>query len=474
MKRPGLRLKFAFVIVALLALIFGVIAVVLIRQNSSSLRDDLNTRSKLFAALATTPVGNTFLTYQDSGQIKITQQIQNFTDLNKTIADVAVVDTVGKVAFNQHDNQTVQVDEQTATTFKPIYDHNASGIIQRIVVPLIEENGSHRYNLVYFVSSTSVEAAIHHTEMLTILFVILGLLVSILITYLVTTRLFVKPIQAVSRQALLISAGHFDQQINIVSHDEVGALAKAVNSMAESLKANIAQLREVDRLKTEFMMISSHNLRTPLTIINGYLESLQKTEVSAQLRHILDTIAVSSKRLTAFAEDMLTISQVESGKDVIQKEPTELAKLLQGMADDAVILANQKNITFTPNISLGDVKANISPAHLRGAIWNLLDNALKFTPDGGWVKLEAMTEGSNAKLSISDSGIGIAAEEMSRLFTKFHRGTSTMEYQYEGTGIGLYSTKLVIDRMGGNITAQSQIGHGATFIITLPLITEHQ
>ncbi len=444
---------------------------VLTSQNSSSLRNDLNTRSKLFASLATTPIGNTFLTYQHSGQIKITQQISNFTDLNNSVADVAVVDTVGKVAFNQNPMQPVSVNEQTATTFTSIYDYNHSGIIERIVVPLIEENGSHRYNLVYFISSATVEAAIHHTEVLTLLFVILGLLASIILTYLVTSRLFVKPIQAVSAQALLISAGHFDQQIKVKSRDEVGNLAKAVNSMAESLKASITQLREADRLKSEFIMISSHNLRTPLTIINGYLESLKKMEVTTQLRHILDTLAVSSKRLTAFAEDMLTISQVESGKDVMQKEPTDLKPLVQAIADDFVVLARQKNISFNPNVNIEGARANISPAHVRSAIWNLLDNALKFTPNDGWIKLEATADGSQVHISIADSGIGIAAEEIPKLFTKFHRGTSTMQYQYEGTGIGLYSTKLVIERLGGSISVNSTIGHGATFTISLPLLS---
>ncbi len=470
MKRPGLRLKFALVIVVLLALIFGVMAVVLIRQDSKNLRNDLNTKSKLFASLATTPIGNTFLTYQDSGQIKITQQIQGFTDLNQGTSNVAVIDTAGKVVFNQHPEQAVQVDAQSAATFQPIFNLNKNGIVERIITPLIEENGSHRYNLVYFISSAAVEAAIHSTEMSILWFAVLGLLISIAMTYLLTNQLFVRPIQQVSNQALAISAGHFDKQILVKSHDEVGDLAKAVNTMAESLEADIAKLREADRLKTEFLMISSHNLRTPLTIINGYMESLQKFHVDDKLRHMLDIIAVSSKRLGAFAEDMLTISQVESGEDSMSKEPTDIGPLLQALADDFAVLAQQKTIQFSSTIATSSAKANISAAHLRSAVWNILDNALKFTPDGGWVKLDAALVNQHIQLSITDSGIGIAAEEMPKLFTKFHRGTSTMQYQYEGTGIGLYATKLVIERLGGTITAASQLGHGSTFTIQLPML----
>ncbi len=456
----------------LLALIFGLMAAILIRQDSKSLRNDLNTKSKLFASLATTPIGNTFLTFQDSGQIKITQQMQGFTDLDSEISDVAVIDTTGKVAFNQQPKQSVTIDEQSAGTFQPIYNYNKNGIIERIIVPLIEDNGSHRYNLVYFISSASVEANIHSTEMTILWFAVLGLLISIALTYFLTNQLFVRPLQQLSNQALSISLGHFDKQIQLKSRDEVGDLAKAVNTMAQSLEADIAKLREVDKLKSEFMMITSHNLRTPLTIINGYMEMLKKFEVNEKLRQVLDTITVSGKRLEAFSEDMLTISQVESGESVMQKEPIELTGLLQALASDFAVLAKQKNIVFSANIATGHHKADISPAHVRSAMWNLLDNALKFTPSGGFIKLNALSVNGQAQISIADSGIGIAPEELPKLFTKFHRGTSTWKYEYEGTGIGLYSAKLVIERLDGSIKVNSQPGHGSTFTVLLPLLPD--
>lgn len=472
MKRLGLRLKFALVIVVFFAGLFGVIAVVLIRQNSNSLRDDLNNKSKQFAALATTPIGNAFLTYQDSGQVKISQQIRSFTDLSHEVTNVAVVDTSGQVAFSQDPKMYVQIDQQTASTFSPVYNYSQNGIITRIVEPLIEDNGSHRYNLVYFISSASVEASIRHTEAATLGYVLVGLLASIGLTYGLTSQLFVRPIQQVSAQALAISAGHLDQQIRITSRDEVGDLAKVVNTMAESLKANIAKLQEVDKLKTEFLMISSHNLRTPLTVINGYMEELQHFKVSVELRHIFDTMTVSGKRLSAFAEDMLTISQIEAGETFLQKEPTKLSEILTSMAADFSILAKEKGIKFTPDIQTQDTLVNISPAHARSALWNLLDNALKFTDKGDWVKLAATVVGTNVEISVADSGIGIAKAEMPKLFTKFHRGTPTLQYTYEGTGIGLYSTKLVIERLGGTIKAASQLGQGSTFTITLPVLSD--
>lgn len=472
MKRFGLRFKFALVIVLLLATIFGAIGVILIGQNSHSLRDELNAKSKQFAALATTPIGDAFLTYQDSGQIKITQQIQAFSDLNQEVSNIAVVDTTGMVVFNQKEQSSVNVNQSTAASFKPIYSYDASGIIDRIVMPLIEENGAHRYNLVYFISSASVANAIHNTEMSILGFVLLGLLASIVLTYVLTSQIFVRPIRQVSTQALAISKGHLDQQIQDVGRDEVGDLARAVNTMADSLKADIAKLKETDRLKSEFLMIASHNLRTPLTIINGYMEQLHGLKVDPDLKEILDKMAVGGKRLNAFAEDMLTISQMESGENALRREPTQVAELIKVIADDFKVLTDEKKLTFTANIGTGQAQADISPVHVRSALWNLLDNALKFTDKGGWIKLEAKVDDHKVQIIVSDSGIGIAKAEIPKLFTKFHRGTSTLQYQYEGTGIGLYATKLVIEEMGGTITAASVLGQGSTFTVTLPLLVE--
>lgn len=468
-RRLGLRAKFIVLIVVLFSLIFGVMAAVLIRQNSNSLRDDLNTKSKQFATLATTPIGNAFLTYQDSGQIKITQQIQSFTDLNHEIADVAVVDTAGMVVFNQHDKQSIRLDTQTASSFTPVYDYNRNGIIERIIIPLLEDNSSHRYNLVYLVSSASIEATIKQTETSILLFALFGLAASAIITYLLISRLFVNPLQDVSRQALLISAGQFGEQIKINHRDEVGDLATAVNTMANSLKSNIIKLQETDRLKSEFMMITSHNLRTPLAIINGYLEQVSRLKLEPKLRQMLDTIAISSKRLAAFAEDTLTISQIEAGQNVVFKQPTELTAFLHTVADDFVVLAKQKDLQFISQIETGAAVAEISPSLIRSALWNLLDNALKFTDAGGQIELTAEISGTHVLITIADSGIGIAKDEIPKLFTKFHRGTGTLAYNYEGTGIGLYATKLVIERHDGTIQVASQLGKGTTFTISLPL-----
>jgi len=471
--RLGLRAKFIVLIVVLFSVIFGAMAIILIRQNSNSLRDDLNTKSKQFATLATTPIGNSFLTYQDSGQIKITQQIQGFTSLNDTISDVVVVDTTGSVAFNNMPKQQIAVDSQTASSFKPIYRYNHAGIIDQIVIPLLEENGSHRYNIVYLISSASVEASIKHTETSILLFALIGLSISAILAYLLISQLFVNPLQSVSRQALLISAGSFGEQIKInprhPHHDEVGDLASAVNTMANSLKGNISKLQETDRLKSEFMMITSHNLRTPLTIINSYLEIVSHLNLEPKLRQMLDTIAISSKRLAAFAEDTLMISQIEAGQNVIYKQPTELTKFLHSVADDFMILAKQKTINFVTQIETGTAIAEFSPSLIRSALWNLLDNALKFSNTGDTIELAAEISGTHTVITISDTGIGIAPEEMPKLFTKFHRGTSTLAYNYEGTGIGLYATKLVVERHDGTIQATSQLGKGTTFVINLPL-----
>ncbi len=466
----GLRAKFVLVIVLTFLLVFGATTVVLVRDTKNSLRGDLNTKSKLFADLATKPIGDTFLIYKDSGTERILEQTRHFTDLNPDITDVSVVDINGQLQFSLSGSKSSTVPKQQLTNFDPSYEYDNSGFISRVTSPFIEDTGVHKYDLVYSVTNKNVLEQISKTEQAIILFALLGLALAAVITYGLINWLFLRPIQKVSRQALIISAGNLVQQVIVANHDEIGDLAGAVNKMSEALKADINKLKESDKLKSEFMMITSHNLRTPMTIINGYLEQIVREAPELHTSKALNLIAINIQRLNAFIEDMLTISQIEAGGRMDSDETTGLSGFLDNIGKEFQVLADQKRVKFVASVNTGDRQAKIGQAYLRSVIWNLLDNALKFTPEGGEIQLSAVVSSAQTTIRIKDSGVGIAPEEVPKLFTKFHRGTSTMEYKYEGTGIGLYATKLIIERHNGTIDVASQIGHGSTFIVTLPVV----
>jgi signal transduction histidine kinase len=468
MKRWTIRVRFLLLLVGLLLAIFAAITLLIVRQNTHTLKNNLIDQSKSFAALATQPIGDAYLLYNSSGTIHIKQQVQHFTDLDPNINQVEIINTDGRTVFDNDSHHTIRVGNVQATAIDAsyIYDgqHNLIGIVQ----PYIENFGIHRYDVVYGISYQSVNKNIQN-----IVDFILGLsavilLVSLVVWYILINRLFLRPVAQLSQLALSISKGDLDRQIRLERQDEIGDLAQAVDTMASSLKADITKLKEVDKMKNEFMMITSHNLRTPLTIINSYLDEIRQLDPPKELKGMLDTIAANATRLGGFAEDVLTISTIEAGQNILRLEPVELKPVLDTAAKEFAELARQKRLDFTSQINVKST-VKLSKAHFRSALWNLLDNAYKFTADGGSVKLLAEDKGQHVEITVEDNGIGIKQSEVSQLFTKFHRGTDTMQYDYEGTGIGLYIAKLIIEQHGGHISVESHEGQGSRFVITLPV-----
>ena len=468
-KRFSLRAQFVLLIILGLSVLFVVIAVFVVRITANNLQTGLVNQSKSFVALATKPIGDTFATYQDSGTLKIIQQVEKFTDLDSNIKNVGVVGLDGKVLYQQHDGGNVQASSTQAGSFETVYETSGKRL-NRVIAPYFEDSGAHRYSLVYEVSYDAINSSVRQLAEGIILLALIAFFVSIFVSYLLISRLFIRPLGLVSGGALAISKGNLDLKIEPKRNDEIGDLATSVNDMAEALKADIKKLKEVDAIKTEFMMIASHNLRTPLAIIQGYLDTLLiRRELPPDVHDMVAMIAASGNRLAVFAEDILTVSRLEIGENVTaQRAQVDLTQLISQVAKDFSALAKDKKLAFDVHLSAEPVLANISAPHIRAGIWNLLDNALKFTQQGT-VSIGVEKQSGQAAITVSDTGAGIPPEEIPKLFTKFHRGTSALEYNYEGTGLGLYLTKLIIDQHGGTISVDSTVGRGTTFTIHLPL-----
>lgn len=468
------RLTYKLILVSLffLLVIFASITIEVVHTDVKNLRTSLQNDSKSFAALAVQPIGETFLTFQNSGTFQIKTQIQQSMSQDPDISNIGIVDIDGTTVYSQNPGFPSSINASTASSFSPVDDYGANGFIQTIYQPFIEDTGIHQYEIVYDISSASMETSLHQVETSTILLGLVGLILSAILTYGLLSWLFINPIDQISRQALLISSGKLDAQIRMLRKDEIGDLAVAVNTMATSLKADIKKLQEVDSLKSEFMMISSHNLRTPLTVIDSYLEQLDSLSLSKEAAELIEIVGANTKRLKVFAENMLIIAQMEAGRNdpdsptMINSNDffTQIGEQLKTLGSAKHIQVNVSLPTDLPNISVQKRKFN-------DALWNIADNALKFTSAGGLIEFNVLVNGSELLIEIKDNGIGISDEEIPKLFTKFHRGTSVMRYDYEGTGIGLYLAKLIIEQQNGKIAITSKQAKGTTVTITLPLNT---
>lgn len=265
---------------------------------------------------------------------------------------------------------------------------------------------------------------------------------------------------------LLGEAQSLEEQLK----QEKAGVEHTVAVRTEELRKAQKELQESDKLKTEFIMLGSHNLRTPITIMASSLEMLKETQDNSERLTYIESLEQGITRLKDFVEDMVTIVSLEAGTGQ-RPTATSIAALLQPIINETGALATTKpQVRFLYDMQQEDTVINANAVWLRGAFRNLLSNAYKFTENGS-ITLHAERVGQTYRISITDTGIGIAAEEIPKLFTKFHRGTDTLAYEYEGKGIGLYLTKLIIDQHGGTIQVVSQLDHGSTFTVSLPVVT---
>jgi signal transduction histidine kinase len=237
------------------------------------------------------------------------------------------------------------------------------------------------------------------------------------------------------------------------------------------LAAQNERLLELDRLKDEFVATASHELRTPLTSLSGYLEmSLDPAEgsLSPTRESHLRIVQRNANRLTALVDQLLFLARADSHPLELDRHPVDLEEILNEAVETAQPAATAKNISLVvTGDPLPDVPAD-RPQLLR-VVDNLVANAVKFTPDGGTVRLAARHEGDSAVLEVTDTGLGIPHAEQSDLFNRFFRGTNAIEKAIPGSGLGLAISRVIAEAHGGTIQLDSTPGVGSTFRLVLPL-----
>ncbi len=448
---------------------FSTMSYFLISRGVDDQKQQLNSSAKAFAALATPPIGEAYKQYGESGRFRLRTAVLGFTELEPYVTNVQIFNTKAESLFSLNPNRDAVITADEATSFEPIYRVSGNGVVSTIIYPYQENFGARSYTLVYSISSESVDESTRETVLSLVYFFVIALFATLAIVYIFLDLSLIKPIRNISRKAIEISSGVYETRISLKRSDELGELSGSVQTMADTLQGNITKLEELDKTKSEFMMITSHNLRTPLTIINGYLDALRGDETIEDMREAMKHVAESARRLRSFSEDMLTISKFELGGGDAAFENCDIKSLLTNIKEDFSDLARDKNITFEAIIPPESVAVHGNRAQIRAALWNLMDNAYKFTPKGGRIVLKCSLDNSNVRIAVADSGIGIPEKEIPKLFTKFHRGTGTLTYNYEGTGIGLYLSKLIIDRHKGRIEVDTELGRGTTITVVLPV-----
>ena len=282
-----------------------------------------------------------------------------------------------------------------------------------------------------------------------------------------------RPLAEMSQAAMRIAQGDYEVRVSPRGRDEVSALAVAFNQMAEGMGS-------VEGLRRDLVANVSHDLRTPLTVIRGYLEGLRSGEI-ADRRSAEKAFAAMHEevvRLLALVDDLGQVASLDAGTPQLERRPTALVDLADTVSRRIEPVAMAKGVTLANQVSAELPPASVDPRRLGQALYNVLENAVRHTPAGGQVTISAgHLTGHDAGacpvwLAVTDSGEGISAEHLPHIFERFYRADPARSRQRAGgAGLGLTIARGIIEAHGGQITAESEgaPGRGSTFTIRLPL-----
>jgi signal transduction histidine kinase len=256
------------------------------------------------------------------------------------------------------------------------------------------------------------------------------------------------------------------------AEQEVALKALARAAMAQLvLHRQNAELRELGRLKDDFVSLVSHELRTPLTAISGFVEILlagSAGPLTDDQRRYLGVVERNGRRVIAIVDDLLFLANAEVGAVELARGRVDVRDLVGDAAESAGPAAAAKGLSLTTRLD-GALPVAADRDRLGQVLDNLVSNAVKFTPEGGTVELRARRDGADAVLEVADSGIGVAAHELPQLFERFYRTAAARSAGIPGTGLGLAIARAIVASHGGTIAAESEPGAGTTFRVRLPL-----
>lgn len=310
---------------------------------------------------------------------------------------------------------------------------------------------------------TELAAAADHAGEVSAL-ISMGSLLAIVLLSLFITKSITRPIGLLKSKTREIANGNFDGKLLVPSPPEIGELAAAINAMCE-------KLQEIDRLKADFFASMSHELRTPLTAIKegtGLLLDGVGGEITAKQQKLLSILAEESNRLISVVNSLLDLSKMEAGMMVYDFEVAQVEPLVKRALDEIAPLVEAKKIKLECELEATLPAVRVDPERILQVLRNLLGNAVKFTPNGGRVRVGIKTNDGKVKVSVKDSGPGIPAASLISIFEKFNQGNRHTPYARQGTGLGLAIAKTIINSHGGKIWAESEPGDGSTFIFVLP------
>ena len=419
---------------------------------------------------------NTFIIYYNSANISPYDAARNFSDasgLRVTLVDsdglVVGESNVNELEMSKMDNHIDRPEISNAIKDGISKIERYSNTLNEEFIYVVKKVDLPDFSFVRVAQTMDfVNLLVGHRSGTRInIFIIVS--IGLLIFTILVDRWINTPIRKVADFAKNIKDGNFENRIKIKSSDEIGELAKNMNQLAETIEADISNMKKMEDVRTEFLSNVTHELKTPIASIVGYLETLKdgalkdkdvnKTFIKRSLKN--------AKRLEALVTDLVDISRIETGEMEIQLEKVNIQPILEEVVNDA--RQRNRNLELDIKLSLGDQKEIVvygNSDRLRQVFDNLVSNAIRYTEIGNVIISAEITD-TEVEFTVSDTGMGMDSESIERIFERFFRTDDARKIVRGGTGLGLAICKHIIEAHNSSLSVDSIEQEGSTFAFSL-------
>jgi len=473
-------------------------ALVLVVFRHRGVQRNMERSARTYASLISTPLANIVGFLGSGGQDLLDQQVARLRELNEDVERIEIVSVRGRVVLRSEVGEVVVyedgVDAPRVTDLDLLHaisglESTASRVSRldgsrayRVVAPVVSQWGRHTFSFVGTFSYDRVDQELRSSLWLSALILAAGLgltqWVSVTLAGGITSD-----VEKLREGVQRIQEGHLAERVSVASRDEIEELAEAFNLMADELLATIRRLREanreletLDQTKADLVANVSHELKTPLTALRGYLELMSEGGLGGIADEAQRAVMVCRKnvqRLSLRVEELVQLSRLDRFTALDStREDVDLSSLLEGVFETIKPRVEDRRMEFVLRVEpdLPVLEANIE--QVERVFLNLFDNAVKFTPKGGSVLISAehsVHDGrAGVQVRITDSGIGIPAAELVRIFDRFHQVDPSSRRRFGGMGLGLSLVRSIVEAHRGAVWVESEQHVGSTFFVWLP------
>jgi signal transduction histidine kinase len=337
-----------------------------------------------------------------------------------------------------------------------------------VALPIEGENGSY---IVYIRDNKDTVQNLNDQLFRIILeALVVGLIISALLSLLLA-KTMIAPIQDLTHAAKKVASGDFSDKLENASKDEIGVLTRTFKDMAGQLEDTLNDLTKSEQMRREFVANVSHELRTPITSIRSYAETLEDDPgmPASTRRKFLEVILNESDRMTKIVQDLLTLSRFDAGSIEFSFESFSFEKSVRDVYNATIIEAQSHGHDFVLEFRTPVPKIRGDKARVEQVLINMVSNAVKYTKDGGRIRMTAGAKDKEVWCSVRDNGIGIPKEDVGKVFDRFYRVDKARSRESGGTGLGLAIAKEIVSRHGGRMELESREGKGTTITVWLPV-----